>query len=52
MLAIHVALVPLGRRRPGHWPARARVLLTLFMEAFAESQEMLRAAHRRYPFAE
>jgi hypothetical protein len=40
------------RRSPGPAFARTRALLVLIFEAFAEGQELARAAHRRYPFAE
>lgn len=43
---------PRSRRFPGPAFARARALLILICEAFAEGQEMSRAAHKRYPFAE
>jgi hypothetical protein len=41
-----------SRRWPGPAFARTRALLVLIFEAFAEGQELSRAAHRRYPFAE
>jgi hypothetical protein len=41
-----------SRRWPGPTFARARALFVLIFEAFAEGQELARAAHRRYPFAE
>jgi hypothetical protein len=41
-----------SRRWPGPAFARTRALFILIFEAFAESQELARAAHRRYPFAE
>ena len=41
-----------SRRWPGPIFARARALIVLTCQAFAEGQEMSRAAHRRYPFAE
>ena len=41
-----------SRRSLGPAFARARALLVLIFEAFAEGQELERAAHRRYPFAE
>ena len=43
---------PRSRRFGGPAFARARALLILVWEAFAEGQEMSRAAHKRYPFAE
>ena len=41
-----------SRRWPGPAFARTRAFLVLIFEAFAEGQELERAAHRRYPFAE
>jgi hypothetical protein len=53
MLSNSVARTQLRSRRwPGPAFARTRALLVLIFEAFAEGQELARAAHRRYPFAE
>jgi hypothetical protein len=51
-IANHVADVSLARRRPVPGLARVLVLVFILMDVFAEAQDMERAAHRRYPFAE
>ena len=53
MISDSAVRAPLRSRRwPGPAFARARALFILIYEAFAEGQEMSRAAHKRYPFAE
>jgi hypothetical protein len=53
MLSQDIAQAPLQSQQRIH-DGFARVLARLIMivEVFAESQELARAAHKRYPFAE
>lgn len=50
----HGVAQPQLRARRWRGPAflRARALLVLIWESFVEGQQMSRAAHKRYPFAE
>ena len=43
---------PRSRRFGGPAFARARAILIVIWETFAESRELERAAHKRFPFAE
>jgi hypothetical protein len=52
MLSNRVARVPLARRWLIPELARVLALLIMLMDSFAEAQDMARAAHKRYPFAE
>ena len=52
-LSSRIAPVPLRWRwSPARGVERAQAFLALIVEAFAESQDMARKAHKRHPFIE